>query len=186
MTPTFMLSVLLTVWCCHLSRIHVTKTWTGFALNFQNVPTLWLSSKWINITKAPEFFPRHSVLEFPWSVSQCESINEGCWGFQSSFYMYLFLKKRSACTADHDTLFHAVSYASVIVGDFALNPVKESCCTRKHWVLRKAGSVSSKNVVNHTNFISDNLHHIQFELNQSLFEKITICYVMWVNWNLKQ
>jgi hypothetical protein len=44
-------------------------------------------------------------------------------------------------------LFHAVSYASVIVGDFALNPVKESCCTGRHWVLRKTGSVSSKNAV---------------------------------------
>jgi hypothetical protein len=28
-----------------ISRIHVTKTWTDFALYFRNVPTLWLSSE---------------------------------------------------------------------------------------------------------------------------------------------
>jgi hypothetical protein len=30
---------------CGVPRIYVTKTWTDFALNFRNVPTLWLSSE---------------------------------------------------------------------------------------------------------------------------------------------
>jgi hypothetical protein len=45
MTPAFMQSQLVAVWCCHLSKIRVTKTWTDFALYFRNVPNLWLSSE---------------------------------------------------------------------------------------------------------------------------------------------
>jgi hypothetical protein len=45
MAPAFMQPQLVAVRFCHLSRIHVTKTWTNFALNFGNVPNLWFSSE---------------------------------------------------------------------------------------------------------------------------------------------
>jgi hypothetical protein len=45
MTLAFMQSQLVAVRCCHLPRIHVTKSWTDFALNFRYVLTLWLSSE---------------------------------------------------------------------------------------------------------------------------------------------
>jgi hypothetical protein len=45
MTPTSIESHLVTVRRGHFSRIDVTETWTNFALNFRNVPALWLSNE---------------------------------------------------------------------------------------------------------------------------------------------